>query len=915
MPKQPRTRTVNATPTALAFTNVLNPEHVVTRVGWSDQVRPLLEAMDASLRPYKEGLPVRDLRLRLQARDAGVIRVDRSFGRGVDPTLALSATGVETAERAANAAVADWVQEAVLELERVDARAAKALRQLALNGGAVGARTHRTQVFQWEAQRQTGSAKPTTRTQYADLADFVADKLAGREVYPEAGPMRRVVSSDLGTNHADLMSDPITLDVADTQVRFSVGITVSVETYPGRSLPVIQLRHKKFVWAREPRAGFDDLSGYVLPAGEARALRFEVGADLSLTAEYQALARRYDLPLTGVTAADLALRGTTGVYGQHRVVITHRNGRAETDAALRGVTDLDRRLSFERAAEHLKLHGFTPWTAIREIPTFYGQQSDADMAWKLAFEDPPAIDENTDRKTLKAIADAEREFQKWTERVRGAIDEHYGGSHHLVIGYYNGLLADAERAKAILESVLGEGATIHLEALPDNVHGPRTEPKGTRPAERARARALAWAPFVTRLRQLQDAAGQPLHGVLVLADEWYGGRHDDSVNKRAARITLNRELGLTVQYLLPSKRKKDGTPTHGAEKNFQVRTINAWRDLAWKSIGKMHGIQGKLVQSLGVADEGFQPTVLGLGIIRTNRTGFRQNETSFIPYAVELDTVTGTCRAAVMLREGDGEPRITNMMELPQVIRVLTANGPSYLARRKTKKETEEERKRLTQEFVHRIAAERATAHRDLIVLADASTLSGMWPWLADASLHPESVRLGAEPHAEQDFPDASLVRLRPGHAPKVIMDTPRVRVTIDGKVRPSATWSNADLYHLTDTGPAMPTYLSFGSRIFKPRRGASTYRPIPDEKGNPGPPHTDAWITPNALEITVVRSKRHAAEDLAKLVEALRSEYAHFGSWTSAPGPLHFASFLKDYVPDYDLAEEEEQESGEEVA
>ena len=41
--------------------------------------------------------------------------------------------------------------------------------------------------------------------------------------------------------------------------------------------------------------------------------------------------------------------------------------------------------------------------------------------------------------------------------------------------------------------------------------------------------------------------------------------------------------------------------------------------------------------------------------------------------------------------------------------------------------------------------------------------------------------------------------------------------------------------------------------------------------------------------------------------MEALRSEYAHFGSWINAPGPLHFASLLKAYVPDYELVEDDE--------
>lgn len=906
MARTPRARTKNATPMALAFTAVTQPEHEITRVAWSPAARPLLEAMDASLRPFKENLPVRDLRHRLQVRDAGVIRVDRSFGRGQDPSLLLTRTDTSAATAHANAAVAEWARDAVGALERVDRQAAAALRTLALAGDAVMARVQRTRVFDWETQRQNGSAKPRVGSQFADLADYVAVRLAGQEVYPGAGPMRRVVGADLGTNRADLMSGVITLDVKDTQVRFSVGLTVSVETYPGRPLPVVQLRHKKFVWAREPRAGRDDSSGFVLPHGEDRALRFTVGEDLSLTEEYRALARRYDLPL-GATAADLALLGTSG---PHHVVITHRNGRAESDAALRGITDLDRRLSFERATELLAPLGLTPWAAIQEIPTYYGKQSDADMDWKSAFEDAPDDEALLDDTTRAKLELAEQKFSAWAARMGASITDHYAGTHQLVIGYQSGLQEDALKAEAILQRILRDTVCIHLEALPDGVHGPRSGEKGVKAAERAHQRALAWRPFVSRLRQLQDETGQPLHGVLVMAREWYDQKHDDVVNKRAARVTLSRELGLTVQYLLPRRTKKDGTPHQNADRDFRVRTVNAWRDLAWKTLGKMHAVQVKLDHSLSSTPQRlFQPPVLGVGILRTNRTDARRNAMSFIPYAIELDTQTGVCTGSVMLRDSDGTVRTTDLMPLPRLVQELTANGPSELARGKTAADTEKLRRELVQTFLHQVISARAAAHPDLIVLIDGGTLSGMWPWITDANMQPGAVRLGSEPHAEQDFPGAALVRLRPNHAPKVIMDTKQVQICVDGVVRPSATWSDADLYRVTDTGKEMPTYLSFGSRIFKGKRSASTYQTITEEDGTTVSPYTDAWLTPNAIEITVVRCQHHAAEDLAKLIEALRSEYAHFGSWSNAPGPLHFASFLKEYVPDYELAEDDEDE------
>jgi hypothetical protein len=63
-------------------------------------------------------------------------------------------------------------------------------------------------------------------------------------------------------------------------------------------------------------------------------------------------------------------------------------------------------------------------------------------------------------------------------------------------------------------------------------------------------------------------------------------------------------------------------------------------------------------------------------------------------------------------------------------------------------------------------------------------------------------------------------------------------------------------------------------------------------------------------VEITVLQDPqqvpRFTPDELATLVETLRGAYNHFGGWTTMPGPLHFASFLKEYVPDYELAEAE---------
>lgn len=897
----------------------------ITRVSWTPDAYAHLHKIRQSLytsREPKASLPVRDLRLRLQVRDAGVMRVDRDLGQYKNPSLLVSTSSDIDAAQHANAAVAKWVQEAVYELRQIDKDSVASLRRLALAGAALEARQEFVEVFHWGQHRQSGTATNVTNTQFADLADYVANRLAGMIVYPDTTPLRRIVTGVLTANEARLITDPIAITSKDKELRFSLGITVHVDTFPGRSLPVIIVSHHKHVWARKPRKGAKSTTGYAFPKGESRAFAFDVDRVLSLGDDYRFIAQQYSLPTCVADAQALATEGRTSTFDRCPIHIGHLHGQAESDAAQRGVPEMDRILSFERMATILEPLGFRPWTVLREIPTHYKSQKDADGNWKHAFADADA-DANADADDVDSaedIAKAEASLQDWVDKMRRGIDEHYEGTYHLVIGYADGYQRDAELAQSSLEQLLGEGTRIHLEALPPDVHGLQRnlpKPEG-RAAERAQARVNAWLPFVRTMRSyMAQHEKRPVHGLLIVASQWYTGEKgratEDKINKRVARITLNSELGLTVQYLLPARYKNDvdRTITPQYRRNFRMRLVNAWRDMAWKSIGKMRSLEQKVQRSLEEdLNTQSMPTLLGLGAIRTNQRRHQGNETCLIPYAIELDPSTGSCQAAVLLKRGDSEPHITPMLELRRLIKELTQNGPSHVARNVPKNAKRAEEARQTQLFLHKIIAERAKLHRDLIILADMQTLSGLWPWLADSKLDPTNLEFAGEAHAEQDFRDATIVRLRDGHAPKVLIDAPRVNVRIDGNVRPAANWSDANLYAIDDSGEKMPTYLSFGTRIFKARRGVSCYRSMETDEGKIMAPYLEAWSTPSALEITIIRTPQgRSPEGVAKLVEALRSEYEHYGAWTKYPAPLFFASFLKEYVPDYDLDDNDAEE------
>lgn len=938
-------------PTLLTFSfqSISPATYRVTRVAWTSEAYRIVAGLSQELYKYKEKkkLPIRDLRLRTQVYDPGTMRVASTLGIGFldapkeEHDILFTSSSPADAMEYANAAVADWVNEAVNHVEglkSIDKQEAQKLRKLALDEkkGVVTARVEEVPVFQWNTNPATNSAlfppdatKPDrlVKTGFADLADYVASLLVGQIVFPGAGAMRREITADLKRGSARLLTDPLPVSVGATaQCWISLGLTIKVETYPGRPLPVIRVSMEKRIWTTAPknRSIGNDLGGYALPSEELRAFKFSLDTySLEPREEYRAIARRYtDLPvrddLTGLELAQNGLGYAT------RILITAAPGRSGVRVAGRGVTDLDKQLAFEAMTLLLGEYGFTPWgeqlelvdTGTKTLTQLTGQ-------WEVM------LDKKKTKETLKTQA-----YKKWAQALHAGLKQYYSGTHRLLLAYQSGLEKDAERVELILKAVLGaKGVVITRQMLPDKVHGPkRIVPgeKAPKPLERAELRQAIWLPWLedVNTHYAEEKKALP-HGVLVLARKKYETDRDDPISKQVGRVSIIKGLkGALVQYLLPSAPDPQVPPTEKQLKAFQMRVMNGWRDLALKSVGRMHDLPALLDTMPYVQRTGKLPVLLGAGIVRVNKTNQKRNRTSFIPYLVELDPTTGECQAAIMLRKpgANSAAKTFKMQPLKKAVLEIAGHGPSYLAvvdKRKSQ-QIMTERQQLTEKFLYETLLDRTTHYKDreVVLLADSYTLSGIWQWLADARVNPGDVSfpLLGRSKVQEAMPNLTIVRLRREHAAKVLLPTPQIKVAFkqadgtDTEPRPSARWADAKLYRVTDGSPLMPTYLSFGSSIANQMpRGMSSYRPTVNHKQGEikeKSPYTSTWATPNAVEITVLQDPnqpaRFTANELAFLVEKLRSAYDHFGGWTTMPGPLHFASVLKQYIPDYDLAEAE---------
>lgn len=931
-------------PTALAFVMSdagYDPVHHVTVVQWTDAAYNQLVVLAKALRTQTPdvSLPVVSLRGRLELADQHNLRLDRSVGITKDKTLLWTVTAPDAVESLVNNAVQGWLIENVTQQAQVpDAKAAVTqLKDLVRKNLAITVHKRDTQVFQWDMSLSK-TAKATSRSSYADLADFVAHSLEGAVIFPDLSPLRRIASGQLEQNQAELMTEPVTVGRGS---HFSLVVRIRIFSYPGRPTPVVVIEFGKRVWTTglREKSSAKTLSGYALPDGSTRALRFTLkrvktaaGWTYEPDEDFAPIARTY-FAKPNLSTQQILKEG----HGERacKLLVVLKHGAGERSETKSGVPDKDKMDGFTGLHAVMAKIGLVPWDGLTYMETSTRDVKDRDQHWRKRESDK---------------ADDQKKFAAWLQEAQQSIRDVYAGEHHLVIAVQPGHEDDAREAQQRLKDILQESVTITRVSFSSQAHGPRNElpePKKNN-SDRAAVRKAEWDGFIQLIKQ----SGRKVDGVLVIAREWYAGnQHDDQVNKRAARIAIAQGLGVPVQYLRPRDEKRDevaAKPQRGKKKteaeiraeidqDFENRLMIGWLDLAFKSVGRVK--PGKVQAEAKKVYQEEIPTLFGsypdrilaLGVVRRNTTRFIHNERSFLPFAIELDVESGTCSARFAY-EGDGkQPVHTSLMPLPEALVTLAGLGPVQLTSTSTSRI--EEMKRRTQAFFKDALIDFGKRAMRPLVLVDADTSRSVWPWLRDEDMDPNNVHLDGTFHAEAAWRHARFVRVRTNNSPKILWDK-----HFEGAVQdddgnltneviryhaPDA--AEAELFKLADTHNTH-VYLSFGSTIRTNQTlGLSCYRQLDGMKltkdeatksqyyvAETRDIHKKAWTTPIGVEIVVVRPGSDQPDQVARLVEWLRQCYVHFGEWTVKPAPLYFERVLKEYIADYDLEEGEDEEDSE---
>lgn len=921
----------NAIPLAFSFSiPIPQVSHQVTVISWTERARSILLQLEPELFLPKPQLPIRSLRSRLEIAERTSLRLDGQLGfRGKEHTLLWC-------QRESNDVIADisnaimgWLIEDVASFIREKSTGEElfqTLKQLCRDRQIVNATRRSSNPLSWSKLR-TRPPTGTINTAFGDLADFVARLVEGKEVFTGCGPMRRIVGSDLSTGEAQLMTDPI-------QIRrgsFSLVMRFMVRTFPGRLTPIVEMHLSRRVWvnALKQSSQVRTLTGYALPPNVPRAFPFTLEREsmkgegrkrFQFGPEFAPLVRAFG---TGVfpTVEDILSQGLTSQGC--KFVINLKHGASTRSSIKSGVPDLDKWEAFKTVASIVADSGLIPWAGL-ELVASLPKADGMEQHWLNRDV------EDTDKR---------EEYELWRAEAEATIRDCYKDQYHLVIGIQrdNIIDQDAEEACARLKSILGQSITCSIIPLPNDVHGPRGELPGSAAQNVARAaeRMKAWQPFIDAVR----FAGQdrPVDGILIIARKWYGtdnSKPDDVVNKRAGRIALARSLKVPIQYFLPRVEYEDDAETDNGgvnERSFEQRLMMAWLDLAYKSIGRVR--PGKLIEKakklyeteqLSFLDS-YPDRIIGLGVVRRNKTMLVRNESSFMPYVIELDVASGTCRASFAYEDpATHQLTLSEMLPLPQALVSIASMGPMQLYR--NARDATDYRKIVSQRTQAFFKAQLSACCRESLqplIVVDADTSRYVWPWLKDDTIDPTNISLDGGYNEQSTWPHARFVRTRTNNAPKVIFYKDAVG-TIDETgeevYAPAPVWAEAMLFRLTDTVPTSHVYLSFGSIVRKQPRGRSCYHShwgFAQKRPKNQPqyyeyaeldPYTDAWSTPSALEIVVVRPGTGEPHQTALLTTWLRQCYAHFGAWTTKPAPLFFEGVLKQYISDFELSDEEEE-------
>jgi len=925
-----------------AFALVYDPqaapvEGKVFAVAWTREVIDVLrqihkEAEDHERENYEDArlhLPFADLRSRILLLESRWSTLFdhvglRYFSEGPEnptPWGFLCNADAPSAKKAINQAFSEWVEgalQAYCDQREAFLPGIRRLFELQQLDKVFKFTPMRVQLFPWPA---TGPAQGA-ESPFNVSAGFLASRLAGREIFPDLGPVVRIMGGP-EANHAEVMTLPRSAEGG----RFSLVCEISMQTLPGGMWPLVFVQFKRRRWA-------DTMSSY--PKGRTIG-GFVIPHELRPDAAFRfSLSRR-----GGAWNTDLGYRyfeqtlSLAEGYDHERVLQYPCDDRASVLVMVKpdvaeaansnlnaGVPLVDQGDAFERVAEALADIGLRRFEDFAEVtpPRFKpakldilkaeitlshlleGYEQDADEEGGEESGDATGLASSSSiGKRIEAVtgSPSERFYKdepklgtdpKVTAAIRTLVAETaYGSdSRRRVIYLVTDTTEDIGWIKAAANAIFGDTLQVVSMPLPAGTHGPAELLPMAEGSNRARfdARLRTWETFVAEQNIPSGAM------VLVQAAKLYaqvgGGKRklDHWVNKPAARKAFA-IAGCTVQYLLPSET--------GRIDKFQPRVQAALLDLVFGHGGLVWGLPQS--SKAMFTDPATRPRwVAGIGSLQLT-TEWNKNATVLV--ATRMECATG--KAWVRFGHHEAQMVVSDWMPFDE--------GATYVAsRRLALPQKVDARRAAFARFVTETLNDIHQLDPNAVVFIDSTRTAKLGGgWLSDRNITGGPLTVAPDTLVHERWPGLRLLRIR-SQAPS--MGQEKIHQDLEAGGRKIKTWTTTPKLFQVKNTPA-PTFWSLAKQAGHPKRGVSCYRTVmlPNPKRTediPGPvaaflPRAkDQHANPRAIELVVLQHQpADNAMHLAAFAQALRAGMltAQNERWVSSPSPLQIIDALAQYM------------------
>jgi len=780
------------------------------------------------------------------------------------------------------------------------------LRKLCQDNAVVCVASSQVKILPWSGIYEWGKLSP-----YDVTAGLIASNLEGKELFPDLGPVVRVMAG-ASRNKAEVMTRPILLPGAGGM--FSLVCQISLETVPGSRHPIVYLRFVRRLWANGVKQGYvsgNSIGAFVFPHSERpqKAYRFSLNRTKDKKWETDLGYRQYEhaFGLTEGYHDDQVLNYPCNETASVVVMLKPDMTELEDSELKAGVPLVDQADAFFRIAHQLSSLGLRPFESFMlEKPAKHKTPPLSLLKAEVllgALLDRHASGDDEKRPVDDIVADATLlpssrwyktspkpnvEHDRICAAIRQLVDAtSFGASAGRNVLYFvSHTPDDIEWVKTMAASMFGDKIKVLSVPLPANVHGLKDELPGNTLGGKARLemRIAEWLTFA-------QSIGLPKKAMLLIqAPKFYerGGKslHEDRINKAAARKALAGH-GCTVQYLLPSKQ--------GRLNEFIPRIQASLIDLVVGHSGSIWGMQHACGASF--KDEGRAPKFVGAVTSLQVSTIF--NTWQSVLVATKLECATGT--AWVRFGHQESELVITDWMSMDDGMHYLAARAVALPAKAVSLRE-------FTSNFFVRTFDEFSEIDPGALIFLDSTRGAKLASWLTDQKLRDEDRHIATGVTISKQWPLLRLIRVRE-QAP-VIGQEKHFGKSLQHENQEVRTWTSVDRLFRVESA-SVPTFWSLSKARTHHKRGASCYREIllpvdkPTEQ-RPGPhamypavPY-DQSLTPRAVEFALLQKQSGDSDiELATLAQNLRRGLltARNEVWLTSPAPLRIVEKLRQYM------------------